>query len=38
MKKWVGLALFLIGVIAVLFFRSEAESAEEWLRHQGFDA
>lgn len=38
MKKWVGLALFLIGVIAVLFFRSQAESAEEWLRHQGFDA
>ncbi|BFH17812.1 hypothetical protein WJ0W_001765 [Paenibacillus melissococcoides] len=39
MKRWVGLAaLLLIGLAAALLFRPEAESAEEWLRHQGFDA
>lgn len=39
MKKWVVMAaLFLICFTAALLFRPEAESAEEWLRHQGFDA
>ncbi|WP_374019803.1 hypothetical protein ABU162_09180 [Paenibacillus thiaminolyticus] len=31
-------ALFLIGLTAALLFRPQTESAEEWLRHQGFDA
>ncbi|RJG16353.1 hypothetical protein [Paenibacillus thiaminolyticus] len=39
MKKWAVLAaLFFIGLTAALLFRPQAESAEEWLRHQGFDA
>jgi hypothetical protein len=39
MKKWAVLAaLFLIGLTAALLFRPQAESAEEWLEHQGFDA
>ncbi|MFD3271247.1 hypothetical protein ACE3MS_14100 [Paenibacillus dendritiformis] len=38
MKRWVAAALLLIGLTVALLFRPEAESAEEWLRHQGFDA
>ncbi|MDU5142544.1 MAG: hypothetical protein E6230_10185 [Paenibacillus dendritiformis] len=39
MKRWVGLAvLFLIGLTSALLFRPQAESAEDWLRHQGVDA
>ncbi|MDG0873356.1 hypothetical protein L5D93_13085 [Paenibacillus thiaminolyticus] len=39
MKKWAILAgFFLIGLTAALLFRPQAESAEEWLEHQGFDA
>ncbi|CAH8720187.1 hypothetical protein M5W83_20970 [Paenibacillus thiaminolyticus] len=39
MKKWAILAgLFLIGLTAALLFRPQAESAEGWLKHQGFDA
>lgn len=39
MKKWAILAgLFLIGLTAAFLFRPQAESAEDWLRHQGFDA
>lgn len=38
MKRWVAAAILLTGLTAALLFRPEAESAEEWLTHQGFDA
>lgn len=37
-KRSILAGLFLIGLTAALLFRPQAESAEGWLKHQGFDA
>ncbi|MGG4397555.1 hypothetical protein ABEX25_24965 [Paenibacillus thiaminolyticus] len=37
-KRSILAGLFLIALTAALLFPPQAESVEEWLRHQGLDA